>query len=153
MKSCSCIIWAIFSCDLFNAVPFVSVSCLVAVATKTHCNSKIICRVVSSILMIVLCRDSVASSIVGAWAGWWRPGFPPDASSLAAREVPCTLCGCVSVEACRLHQQRYGCHACDKKGCWTENRTCTFYRRSRANHVDASMGDNVPHISQTSVQI
>ena len=93
VKSCSCIIWAIFTGDFFNALSFVSAGCLVALATKSHCHSKLVCRVVTAILMSVLCSDSVASSIVGAWAGWWRPSFPPDASSLTAQEIQCTECG------------------------------------------------------------
>ena len=103
--------------------------------------------------MGLLCSESMGTSIVGAWVGWWQPGFPPDAAPSPASDVSCAGCGNVCPEACKEHQQRHGCHACDRIGCWTGSRTCQFYGRSRPSHVDASMGDNVPHMNETAVQI
>ena len=50
-------------------------------------------------------------------------------------------------------EQRYRCVACGRIGCWTQSRQCPFHGRSRSTHVDASMGDNVPHMFQRDVQV
>ena len=65
----------------------------------------------------------------------------------------CLQCRSVGSEACKEHQQRFGCHACGRIGCWTDSYACLFHGRNRARHVDASIGDNVPHMSQIALQV
>ena len=55
--------------------------------------------------------------------------------------------------ACENLQRLKGCHACGTVGCWTTNSVCAFYNRHREHHQDADVGDNVPHMSQTCIEI
>jgi hypothetical protein len=71
----------------------------------------------------------------------------------APSDSPCELCDRQCPEACKVQQRVHGCHACDRIGCWKRSRACPFYNRNRPNHVDASLGDNVPHMNETPVQI
>ena len=57
-----------------------------------------------------------------------------------------------SVECVLLQRQR-GCHACDKAACWRTNLACSYYNRHRERHSDGGLGDNVPHMSQTRIEI
>eukprot|EP00973_Karenia_brevis_P060038 8353395-Karenia_brevis.AAC.1 len=42
-----------------------------------------------------------------------------------------------------------GCNACGRSDCWTTN----AFNRQRVVGADAQMGDNVPHMMQTSIAI
>ena len=54
---------------------------------------------------------------------------------------------------CQDLQRREGCHACGTVGCWRTSRGCPFFNRHREVHPDAGLGDNVPHMVQTRIQI
>ena len=89
------------------------------------------------------------------------PIFMPPTETSATMQIPqvvpeqspqhCNLCSQLNElnvpgsPQCQLLQQRKGCHACDRKGCWNENPCCLFFRRSRDAHQDATLGNNVPH--------
>ena len=79
--------------------------------------------------------------------------MPTEDKHSTTSDFPCAWCGKECPEACKEQQQRSGCHACDRIGCWTTSRACRFYSRSRSSHADATMGDNVPHMTATAVEI
>ena len=57
------------------------------------------------------------------------------------------------MEACQLYQSVNGCHACGLPGCWNTSERCTFIGGRREVHIDAQMGDSVPHVSQTCIRV
>ena len=61
-------------------------------------------------------------------------------SEVSASCVWCSRLG-VSVpldsERCFALQREYGCHRCDRPGCWTHNPHCTFFGRERPEVADA----------------
>ena len=69
----------------------------------------------------------------------------------------CAQCGQTNERnstECRQLQSLVGCHACDKKGCWTGDPRCKFAGRSREADADADFGDNVPHMAgERNIQI
>ena len=68
-------------------------------------------------------------------------------------DTKCEQCGFDKDSSqCHAFQREHGCHACDKKGCWTSSSTCVFRNRNREDHVDASLGDNVDHMRRTSIE-
>ena len=57
-------------------------------------------------------------------------------------------------DKCKQFQLHTGCHACDTKGCWTENIGCSFKGRMRENDTDAGFGDKVSHMAgERNIQI
>ena len=60
-------------------------------------------------------------------------------------------------DSARCHdlQREFGCHRCDKIGCWTENPSCTFFRRAREANADSTTtGRAAPNMfERTPVQI
>jgi hypothetical protein len=79
--------------------------------------------------------------------------FPTEDKHPTTSDFPCEWCDMECPEACKDQQQIYGCHACARIGCWARSRACLFYSRGRPSYVDAGMGDNVPHMNETAVQI
>jgi len=66
--------------------------------------------------------------------------------------APCRICPPQHTEReCILFQRAHGCHACDRKGCWTASPECPFLHRFREPHNDAEMGDTAPHIRETRI--
>ena len=60
-----------------------------------------------------------------------------------------------SKSTCVSHQMAAvsRCQACDRLNCWPTNVACPFYNRQRLNHPDAGLGNNVPHINETQIEI
>ena len=54
---------------------------------------------------------------------------------------------------CENLQRREGCHACGRVGCCTTRLVCPFYNRGRENHRATGLGNNVPHMAQTRIEI
>ena len=46
---------------------------------------------------------------------------------------------------CHFVQKKTGFHACGKIGCWNKNKLCVYFERVREVHLDATLGNNVPH--------
>ena len=66
--------------------------------------------------------------------------------------IPCHICPSESTaEECKKFQCMYGCHGCDRQGCWHTSPSCVFYKRFREPHADALLADSTSHMRQTHI--
>ena len=132
--------------------PFANLQCgtilLVAICRwrGIHAKSLVWCRVYTIMVYCICLPGHAAFRMIGVLCGCLCPIFPPG--------VSCILCGNdEDSAACISHQMQRGCHACDKPMCWNTSPQCPYFLRSRERHADAGLGDIVPHIRQSSIEI
>ncbi len=118
----------------------VSAVTLYCLWNKVHASSESNCYLFSYVAFVSMATPYRCGPYIGMALAGTMPAFMRF----------CQLCPShiTTAEECYAYQRTYGCHACDRRGCWTRNPASPACAKPRASHPDGGWGDAVPHMRE-----